>query len=159
MQLYSFFNRGVSCVWIVNGTPCPLYTRKDTWYLLHGMLGGRSPVWTAAENIAVRQDSIPGLSSPQTVTKPIELSRKLQVNEKKIATQPYETKRDQNMWKRQQCNQWCWPLQCKVRYKTHSHCLYCTVIPRLTRTLLTNFSANEDFFRCFWDFANEYVFG
>jgi len=26
-------------------------------------------------------------------------------------------------------------------------------------TLLTNFSANEDFFRCFSDSANEYGFG
>jgi len=34
-----------------------------------------------------------------------------------------------------------------------------TVIPRLTSDPAKNFSANEDFFRCFLDSANEYGFG
>jgi len=46
-------------------------------------------------------------------------------------------------------NRWHFSTQnCGLRYTN-------TVIPRLTSDLLTNFSANKDFFRCFSDSANE----
>jgi len=52
----------------------------------------------------------------------------------------------------------CLPMIKQVTNRLTQYCYISkrtiTVIPRLT-----NFSANEDFFRCFSDSANEYGFG
>jgi len=47
---------------------------------------------------------------------------------------------------------------CGGQSGTGTDCFPSTVIPRLRVNLLTNFSANEDFFRSFSDSANEYGF-
>jgi len=47
----------------------------------------------------------------------------------------------------------------RIYHDARSHECKIIILPLLEQALLTNFSANEDFFRCFLDSANEYFIG
>jgi len=54
VYLYSFFNLGARCGWVVNVTPRPLFTTgKYPVPIVQEVGWAPWPVWTGAENLAV----------------------------------------------------------------------------------------------------------
>jgi hypothetical protein len=61
---------------MVNATPQPLYPReRDPGTIVQEAGWASGPVWTGAENLAHRGNSIPGPSTPLQVATPTALSR------------------------------------------------------------------------------------
>jgi hypothetical protein len=64
-KLCSMFNLSVRWGWVVNATPRPLYPReRDPGFTVKEAGWAPGPVWMGVENLAPRQVSIHGPSSP-----------------------------------------------------------------------------------------------
>jgi len=74
VYLYSFFNLGARCGWVVNATHRPLYHRERPGTRCIGSWVDPGPVWKGAENLARTGIRSPDRPARSSVAVPTELS-------------------------------------------------------------------------------------